>query len=283
MPMTRAGDDASASDPVLSLPVGAAPAPGLRFVDCRFRLDDKDWGRREWSRVRVPGAVFLDLEADLSGAGEGRHPLPDPTKLAGTLGGLGISAETPLVVYDQGAGPYAARAWWVLRWLGHASVRVLDRGWAGWVADGRPVTDAPPAQPEFAAYAPRPRYDEVVGPAEIPAIASAGDLVDVREAERFHGVREPIDRVAGHIPGARNLPWPQLLDERGAWPDPDTLRAVLHAALPDPARAVWSCGSGVTACVGLLAAARAGVHGGRLYAGSWSGWISDPARPVEVT
>ncbi len=280
MPTTRATPN---PDPVLTLPAGAAPPPGLRFVDCRFRLDDKAWGREQWRRGRVPGAVFLDLEEDLSGPGEGRHPLPDPARLARTLGDMGISADTPLVVYDQGAGPYAARAWWVLRWLGHASVRVLDRGWSGWLADGRPVSDARPEPHQPAVYTPRPNRAEVVGPEEIPGIASAGNLVDVREPERFHGVREPIDRVAGHIPGARNLPWSQVLDASGAWRDPEVLRAQLEAALPDPTRAVWSCGSGVTACVGLLAAARAGLPGGRLYVGSWSGWISDPTRPIAVT
>jgi thiosulfate/3-mercaptopyruvate sulfurtransferase len=283
MPTTRPGDDPSNGDPVLVLPVGAAPAPDLRFVDCRFRLDDKAWGRAQWRRARVPGAVFLDLEEDLSGSGEGRHPLPDPARLGRTLGAFGIGPETPLVVYDQGAGPYAARAWWVLRWLGHASVRVLDRGWSGWQADGRPVSDVPPETHVSTDYVPRPNRAAVVTPDEIPALAAAGALVDVREPDRFHGVREPIDRIAGHIPGARNLPWTQLLEPGGAWRDPEALRAQLVAERFDPTHAVWSCGSGVTACVGLLAAARAGLPGGRLYVGSWSGWISDPTRPIAVT
>ena len=268
----------------------AVQNPELRLVDARAALADPDAGRRAFAESHLPGAVHADLNrdlADLSRHGQGRHPLPDSDAFAAWLGHVGIAPQHQVVVYDAGDGSMAAaRLWWMLRLLGHRHVAVLDGGLAAWRAAGLPES------PLLAAAAPEPPYpaqfdqDAVVDVAEVlrrSTVATPG-IFDARAAERFRGEVEPIDPVAGHVPGARNRPFALNLRD-GQFKPADELRAELEALLQGlPAQeAVLMCGSGVTACHLLLAFEHAGLHGARVYAGSWSGWISDPARPVERT
>jgi thiosulfate/3-mercaptopyruvate sulfurtransferase len=212
----------------------------------------------------------------------GRHPLPDPQLLAATLGAAGVSGETQVVAYDDAGGMTASRLWWLLRWLGHDRVAVLDGGIERWVAEGRPLSTA---SPEVAAarFAGSPR-DWVATTQEVLADVSNGQfcLIDARSPDRFRGENETLDPVGGHIPGARNRFFRDNLDSEGCFRSAAELRRELLALLAgiDPKQAVMSCGSGVTACHNLLAMEIAGLHDARLYAGSWSEWCSDPARPV---
>jgi thiosulfate/3-mercaptopyruvate sulfurtransferase len=260
--------------------------PGWRVADCRFELGKPEAGRAAFLAGHIPGAVHADLERDLSAPvtpATGRHPLPSPAAFAATLARLGIGDKANVVCYDAGSGAFAARLWWMLRWVGHDAVAVLDGGFAAWVAEGRPVaTDATPPKP--ASFTARPRPDRVIHDAAgvMEALARGETLVDVRGAERFEGKVEPLDAVAGHVPGAVNLPYTENIGAAGRFRPAGELaeqwRARTGAA---PGRApICMCGSGVTACQGLLALEAAGVTGGRLYAGSWSEWIRDPARPV---
>lgn len=259
---------------------------GCFVADCRFELSDRGAGRAAWESGHIPGAVHVDLERDLSTpvtAVSGRHPLPHPDAFAHTLSRLGISGDTDVVCYDAGNGAFAARLWWMLRWAGHDAVAVLDGGFAAWVAEGRPVSrEAPPPRPP-ARFIARPRPDMVVDAAGVASALARGEtLVDVRGAERFAGKAEPIDAVAGHVPGALNLPFADNLAADGRFLEPAGLAALWQARTGSrTGRApICMCGSGVTACQGLLALEAAGIAGGRLYAGSWSEWIRDPARGV---
>jgi thiosulfate/3-mercaptopyruvate sulfurtransferase len=230
-------------------------------VDCRWSLTDPDAGRREYGAEHIAGAAHLDVTRDLSGparVGEGRHPLPSPEAFAATAARAGIGAETPVVAYDEGNGG-AARLWWLLRHFGHPAPHVLEGGFAAWSGPVASGVEAPAApEPPFV---PRPRADDVIGAEEILASGGTLDLVDARAPERFRGEREPIDPVAGHIPGARNVPFAQPLE---------ALREQLAAG--DGELAVY-CGSGVTAATLALAAESAG-RPARLYPGSWSAWSS---------
>jgi thiosulfate/3-mercaptopyruvate sulfurtransferase len=259
--------------------------PGWRIADCRFELGKPDAGRLAWKAGHIPGAVFVDLERDLSApvtAETGRHPLPPVEEAAATFSRIGIGAGTNVVCYDAASGAFAARLWWMLRWLGHDAVAVLDGGFAGWVAEGRQVsTEA--TMPAPARFEPRPRPEMVCDAAAVAAALGRGEsLVDVRGAERFAGITEPLDAVAGHVPGAVNLPYTENLGASGRFKAPSELAALWRErARSAPGRApICMCGSGVTACHGLLALEAAGIPGGRLYAGSWSEWIRDPSRPV---
>lgn len=264
---------------------GRLSDPDLFVADCRFELGAPDAGRAAWSVGHIPGAVHVDLERDLSAPvtpASGRHPLPPPDAFAATLGRLGIGNATRVVCYDGGPGAFAARLWWMLRWLGHDAAAVLDGGFAAWTAEGRPVDarQAPRAPVRFEA---RLRPQMVLDAAGVASALARGEtLVDVRGAERFAGVVEPLDAVAGHVPGAVNLPFLENLDAAGRFRAPAELAALWRSRTgAAPGRApICMCGSGVTACQGLLALEAAGVPGGRLYAGSWSEWIRDPSRPV---
>ncbi len=254
-------------------------------ADCRFELGKPDAGRDAWRAGHIPGAVYVDLERDLSvpvTPASGRHPLPDPADFAQTLSRLGIGNETRVVCYDAGPGAFAARLWWMLRWVGHDAVAVLDGGFAAWTAEGRPVSTATPARAP-ARFTPQPRPDWVLDTDGVMrALAQGETLVDVRAAERFAGKVEPIDAVAGHVPGAVNLPFLENVDGSGRFRDPAALAELWRSrtgARPGAAP-ICMCGSGVTACHGLLALEAAGIAGARLYAGSWSEWIRDPSRPV---
>ncbi len=264
---------------------GRLSDPDWFVADCRFELGAPEAGRDAWQAGHVPGAVHVDLERDLSAPVTpvtGRHPLPSPAAFAATLGRLGVGNATQVVCYDAGPGAYAARLWWMLRWLGHDAVAVLDGGFAAWMAEGRPVDaqHAPRAPVRFEA---RPRTRMVLDSAGVAdALARGETLVDVRATERFAGILEPLDAVAGHVPGAVNLPYPENLDAAGRFRAPADLAALWHArtGAREGRAPICMCGSGVTACQGLLALEAAGITGGRLYAGSWSEWIRDPARPV---
>jgi thiosulfate/3-mercaptopyruvate sulfurtransferase len=261
-------------------------APDLVLLDTRFRLADPAAGRELWEEGHLPTAHHADLDRHLSspvGPGTGRHPLPEPESLAHRLCKWGIRRSTSVVVYDDAGGAIAARAWWLLRWLGHEDVAVLDGGLAAWLEDGgRLERGNTPAAP--ASFTPRPRPRWVVGTPEL-AVAPhdrPGVLVDVREPVRYRGLEEPIDPVAGHVPGAVNLPWQGNLGPDGRLLPQAPLAERYRAVIGDSAAGdvVFMCGSGVTACHGLLGMAHAGLGDGRLYAGSWSEWILDPARPV---
>ena len=257
------------------------------IVDCRFKLADEDWGRNEYLTAHVPGAAYAHLGHDLSSAPDGtngRHPLPDPRTLADTLGRLGIAHGTQVVAYDQDSGMFASRLWWLLRWLGHDEVAVLDGGFGKWTAEGRPVASGNNAR-EARRFTGAPRPEMTANVADVATLMDRQNarLVDARAPERFRGETEPLDRVAGHIPGAANHFFQQNLDDDGVFRSPEELRARLSAALDgtQPENVVCYCGSGVTACHNLLALEHAGLRGAKLYAGSWSEWSSDPARPVE--
>jgi thiosulfate/3-mercaptopyruvate sulfurtransferase len=257
------------------------------IVDCRFRLDDASWGESAYVDAHIPGAVYANLDRDLSGARtglNGRHPLPPVGALTGTFGRLGIDETVQVVAYDQDTGMYASRLWWLLRWLGHERVAVLDGGLANWVAEGRAFTRGRESR------APRrfvgtPRPEAVASVDDVAATVTRRDvrLLDARAPERFSGAVEPIDSAAGHIPGATNYFFKSSLDERGVFRPRDALIGQIDQALAGiaPDRAIAYCGSGVTACHVLLSMEHAGRSGAKLYPGSWSEWSSDPARPIE--
>jgi thiosulfate/3-mercaptopyruvate sulfurtransferase len=259
----------------------------LRIVDCRFSLSNPAEGRAQFERSHIPRAVYASLDRDLSApvvpGKTGRHPLPPIADLARRLGELGISNDSDVVVYDDASGAIAARLWWLLRYLGHTRVRLLDGGLQAWIAAGYPVTDRLEA-PAPAEFVPRVRPELVVSAETVAALRGAeGErLFDARAPERYSGEVEPIDPVAGHIPGARSFPFANNLRD-GRFLPPELVRAAFEEALAGVAseRAVVYCGSGVTACHLLLAAEHAGLPLPKLYAGSFSEWISDPSRPVE--
>lgn len=260
--------------------------PGWRVFDCRHQLSDPAAGRRAYAHAHLPGAFFLHLDQDLSGpmnGRNGRHPLPDPRLLVDKLGAAGVAMDTQVVAYDDAGGAFACRLWWLLRWLGHDRVAVLDGGIDRWRAEGRPLaTDSPCSPPGGLEVDLR---DDLLASSDA-VLARLGQsgfcLIDARSPDRFRGENETLDPVGGHIPGARNRFFRDNLDADGCFRPAGELRREFLALLADrsPAQAVMSCGSGVTACHNLLAMAVAGLPGARLYAGSWSEWCSDPARPV---
>ena len=258
----------------------------LVIVDCRFSLMAPDAGEAAWRSAHLPGARYAHLDRDLSDhgkQGQGRHPWPDAGGLAQRLGALGIAPGQQVVAYDDGDGAFASRLWALLRWLGHRRVAVLDGGWARWTALELPVETTMPAA--IASPAPYPLATAPAALLDADAVqahvAAGGLLVDARAGERFRGDVEPIDKVAGHVPGAVNRPYSQNLSD-GRFKSPQQLREAFDALLAGRAAGdtVVMCGSGVTACHQLLAMAHAGYEDARLYPGSWSGWISDPSRPI---
>lgn len=262
-------------------------APDWRIVDCRFDLAKPDLGGAQYWQGHIPGALYAHLDRDLSAPvtpTSGRHPLPAPEAFAARCAGWGIDARTQVVAYDQGNGMYAARLWWLLRWLGHAQVAVLDGGLTEWTRDkARPLSrDVVSLSPRvFTAHV---RRDWVVSTGELLPLVAQGlagaMLCDARGADRYAGQNETIDPVAGHVPGAHSMPFPGNLAPDGRFLPPAQLRERWSQRLADPSRAIMMCGSGVSACHNLLALEHAGLFGARLYAGSWSEWIRDPARPV---
>jgi thiosulfate/3-mercaptopyruvate sulfurtransferase len=262
--------------------------PRFAIVDCRFELAHPDSGERSYEQGHIPGAVYAHLDRDLSGVKtgtNGRHPLPSQDDLVATLGRLGIDNDTQVVAYDQDTGMFASRLWWLLRWLGHDAVAVLDGGLAAWEAEHRPM-ERGVIERAARQFVPHPREDMTVSAAEVLALAASpgARIVDARAPERYRGEVEPIDRVGGHIPGAVNHFYQWNL-EHGRFRPPDALRVVLREAISGAAASdvVSYCGSGVTACHNILAMQHAGMPGARLYPGSWSEWTSDPERPVAQT
>ncbi len=261
--------------------------PAFAIVDCRQNLDDETWGRREYEARHISGARYAHLGHDLAGAKtgtNGRHPLPDAAELGRTFGRLGIGSGVQVVAYDQDSGMYASRLWWLLRWLGHDAPAVLDGGFAKWIAEGRPTTSGEERGiPRVFAGTPRP--GQIMSAGDVAGVLHSAEwrLVDARAPERYRGETEPIDKVAGHIPGAANHFFKWNLDERGTFRSPEAIRSKVRESVGDipPERMICYCGSGVTACHNLLAFEHAGLHGAKLYPGSWSEWSSDPSRPIE--
>jgi thiosulfate/3-mercaptopyruvate sulfurtransferase len=260
---------------------------GVRILDCRFDLGDVHAGRLAYEAGHIPGAVYADLDIDLSAPiqpDSGRHPLPGAPDFASTLGRLGIDNSTDVIVYDAGPGSLAARAWWMLRWVGHERVRLLDGGFQAWQTLGWPVVGGQErvAQRHFRVAA---RDDLIVTTADLSddiKRIGALNLIDARDEARFRGEVEPIDTVAGHIPGARNTPFQLSLDDGDRWRPRNELQALWSETLPGDtdAASIVMCGSGVTACHLVISALEAGIREPRLYVGSWSEWIRDPARPI---
>lgn len=271
--------------PLISVDELAGLLGHVTVLDVRYRMGGPG-GLAEFARGHVPGAVYVDLDADLAappGAG-GRHPLPAPADFEAAMRRAGVRNDRPVVVYDDWSGLAAARAWWLLRYHGHQDVRVLDGAWPAWVASGEAV-QAVAVTPEAGDFTARPGSMPVV---EADGVLDVPVLVDARAPERFRGEVEPVDPVAGHIPGAINVPTTTNLRADGRFRSRDELWAlyvaagVTSSAAGDGSDVAVYCGSGVTAAHDVLALEHAGVLGVALYPGSWSGWITDPARPVET-
>jgi len=261
--------------------------PTWVVIDCRNDLFHPESGAQAYERAHLPGAFHASLEEDLSGVKtgrNGRHPMPDPAAFARFLNEIGVGEQTQIVAYDAGGDAYAARLWFLAHWIGHAAAAVLDGGFSGWTAAGYATTSEPPArQPASEARTVRLRHESTIGVEDVLAgLGSARHLVlDARSPDRFAGQNETLDPVAGHIPGAVNRFSKENYDERGRMKSPERLRAEFAAAgVTTPEQVVHQCGSGVSACVNLLAMSYAGMVGSRLYPGSWSEWIADPSRPV---
>jgi len=259
--------------------------PDVAIADCRFALEDPQLGKRQYQAGHIPGAVHFDLNDDLSAMPQrhgGRHPLPAPEALAQTLAAAGIASEpsgttgqpTWVIAYDASRCAFAARLWWLLRYLGHTRVSVLDGGWQGWQAAGYPQSQEVPA-PQPGMFVPRPQAEMVVDYEVVrshqPSPQSV--LIDARTGDRYRGEYEPIDPIAGHIPGALNYPWLDTTEETGQVRSPSD-QAERWSAVRSADEVIVYCGSGVTACVNLLSMHLAGLPQGRLYAGSWSDWCS---------
>ncbi|MDY0953488.1 sulfurtransferase [Stenotrophomonas rhizophila] len=265
----------------------ATASTAVRVMDARFALADPQSGAQAYAQGHIPGALHADLNrdlADLGKTGQGRHPLPDSDAFAATLGRWGIATDTQVVVYDAADGSMAAaRLWWLLRLIGHARVAVLDGGVAAWQAAGLALTTEQPVVEPLPPYPGRFDRARIATVDEVAARLkhAPGWLLDARAGERFRGEVEPLDPVAGHVPGAVNRPFALNVADGRLRPAPD-LRAALQPLIGThaPEQVVLMCGSGVTACHLLLAMEVAGLHGAKVYADSWSGWVSDPSRPV---
>lgn len=262
------------------------PDPDWVVFDCRHDLADPARGHEDYTNSHIPGARFFRLDEDLSApktGKNGRHPMPDPEMLIEKLGRAGVDSRKQVVAYDAQGGMVAARLWWLLRWLGHLPVAVLDGGWNRWISEGRPQSAEVP-QPGPARFSGRPD-DSQVSADFVRSHLEDKDVVllDARAPDRFRGQNETLDPVGGRIPGARNRFYRDNLDASGCFKTPETLRHEFGVVLGGsrPESAVHYCGSGVSACHNLLAMEFAGLRGARLYPGSWSEWCADPSRPVE--
>ncbi|MBF2027743.1 MAG: sulfurtransferase [Oscillatoriales cyanobacterium C42_A2020_001] len=263
--------------------------PQVAIADCRFSLAQPALGRQQYEESHIPGAYYLDLNQDLSSPVTkhgGRHPLPNPDALAQKLNQMGVysasaNRSTLVVAYDDSRFAFASRLWWLLRYLGHNNVAVLDGGWTAWNAAGYPTTPAIPAT-KMGHFIPNPHPEKVVDIAQVKAQKELPGviLVDSREGDRFRGEREPIDPIAGHIPGAMNYPWQDVTNEQGLARSPEDQRQRWQA-ISDFNEVIVYCGSGVTACVNLLSLELAGISNAKLYAGSWSDWCSYEGLSVE--
>lgn len=260
--------------------------PAWVVFDTRHDLMDPAKGRRAYEAGHIPGAYFLSVDHDLSGGKtgtNGRHPLPSLDEFAAKMNERGVTPETQVVAYDDLSGNFAVRLWWMLRWLGHGKVALLNGGLPLWMKEGRPVTlDVPAAR--RGSFVPRPELGASVDVHFVDRFRESSSirLIDARAPDRYAGLQEPIDPVAGHVPGAVNRFWQKNLNPDGTFKAPEQLRAEFGELLGsrDPSQTVHMCGSGVTACHNLFAMELAGLAPGRLYPGSWSEWCADPARAV---
>lgn len=264
--------------------------PNWVVVDCRFSLADTGSGARQYTEGHIPGSIYAHLDQDLSSPvvpGEtGRHPLPTVDDAVHLFSSWGVTRDSQVVVLDDMGGAIAARLWWMFKWLGHDAAAVLDGGWVRWVAEGRPVSQEPPSplRTKAQGFSPRLCPERMCSTEEIEALRLSPEhrLLDAREEVRFRGESEPIDAVAGHIPGAVSVPYAGNMGPEGTFKQASELRSrysrILDAVPIE--NVVCYCGSGVTAAHDLLALAHAGFGMGRMYAGSWSEWITDPSRPV---
>jgi len=255
--------------------------PDWIIVDCSYDLADKNAGRNSYLEAHIKGAVFADVHDDLSGppvTDHGRHPLPTEKALNRLFSQLGINRDSQVIIYDNACACFAGRLWWMLRYMGHEAVAVLDGGRQGWEQAGLPdaTGDEKNTQTNYSGKA---NTDWLVTVDSVPA---AKLLIDSRDPQRYRGEVEPLDKAAGHIPYAINRFWKNNLDDSGLFKGPDQLRKEFDICFAgtDVNKTVFYCGSGVTACHNLLAVAHAGLASPRLYAGSWSDWCSDPSRPV---
>jgi thiosulfate/3-mercaptopyruvate sulfurtransferase len=277
--------------------------PDWAAFDCRFSLADPERGRRDYAQAHIPGAIYAHLNEDLSGpivpGVTGRHPLPTVEFAARKFSQWGIDDRAQVVVYDDAGGAFAARLWWMLCWLGHTAVAVLDGDWRKWISEGHPISNRTESRPARR-FVPRPREDLLITTEEVEAswrgahpstplrsaqaAPRAIKLFDSRTAERYRGENETIDPVAGHIPGAISAPYPDNLNSDGTLRSEEELRARFHSLLDGtPAdRTAFYCGSGVTAAFNILALKHVGLGDAKLYAGSWSEWIANPRRPVAL-
>ncbi|MGZ5200013.1 MAG: sulfurtransferase [Telluria sp.] len=262
--------------------------PNWVVVDCRHDLANLSAGRDGYAVAHLPHAVFADMETELSGAKRGpdgvfrgRHPLPEREAFIETLRGWGVNDNTQVVAYDAHGGMFAARLWWMLRWVGHEAIAVLDGGMAAWQAAGQSLVAQVDSKPRGGITA-RDSLAPSVSVAEVRDNIGSGarTVVDARSPDRYRGENETIDPVGGHIPGAKNRFFKDNLDAEGRFKGAAQLKSEWSGIVADPARAVMQCGSGVTACHNLLALEVAGMQGAALYPGSWSEWCADPARPV---
>jgi len=255
--------------------------PHWIIVDCSYDLTNKNAGRNSYLASHIKGAVFADVLGDLSGppvTDNGRHPLPSEEALNKLFSHLGVNHDSQVIVYDNACACFAGRLWWMLRYMGHEAVAVLDGGWQSWEKVGLPSAKEEERN-AITHYQGVPHKEWLV---TVDEVSASELLIDSRDPERYRGEYEPLDKVAGHIPGAINRFWKNNLDETGLFKDTDKLRKEFEKnfGVTDATNAVFYCGSGVTACHNLLAVAHAGFDAPRLYAGSWSDWCSDPSRPV---
>jgi thiosulfate/3-mercaptopyruvate sulfurtransferase len=263
--------------------------PGLRIADVRWSLLEKDKGRNAYLQGHIPGAVFMDVDGDLAsprGQGPGRHPLPLPERFAESMSRAGIGSDTHVIAHDFGDGSTAARLWWLLRYFGHERVSLLDGGFALWTAEGRPV-EAPVSSYPPSEFAAVPRAAMLVDADAVDRLRTDPRtlILDSRMAERYEGRVEPIDPLAGHIPGAKNRPYPANVRsaQDARFLEPARLREQFMQLGADRAeRVIAYCGSGVNACQNLFALQLAGFEAGLLYEGSWSDWCSVPSRAMST-
>ncbi len=258
--------------------------PAFVIFDGRHELTNPEFGIKAYAHSHIPNARFAHLDRDLAApqtGRNGRHPLPDPNVFAGWLGRMGVSNDKQVIAYDNAAGVYGSRLWWMLRWMGHQNVAVLDGGWQAWLAVEHPVTAEVPV-PKPSRFTGTPQKSPVDTKYVLEHLQSPDMvLIDARANDRYHGKNETIDPIGGHIPGARNRFFKDNLTPQGFFKSPEQLRDEFRPFVGNgsPEKIVSQCGSGVTACHNLLAMEIAGLKGGRLYPGSWSEWIADPSRP----
>jgi len=260
-------------------------------IDCSFELTDPIKGKALYTAAHIPGAAYMHLDEDLAGSmtgNNGRHPLPDPEVFSEKLRASGMDSGDQVIAYDNAGGPFAARLWWLLRWLGHDNVAVMDGKISDWIAAGHAVETGPPKPLPHGNFSVDTIRHELVVNADLVEhniFDPQAIVLDARSAERFRGEVLIMDAVAGHIPGARNRPFIDNLNAAGRFKTPDELRGEFESKIDGftPSAVILQCGSGVTACHNALAMHHAGMIGARLYPGSWSEWASDPARPVELS